>query len=149
MLDNMNIPADPQNDPLSEPPPHPDLKTAKKSRSKFPPASQDNAERGAKAAHMLGLSPAMELVKNMKDLENLVRNMSKHAPALQQVFAPAIAQGRDIAAASLSNLAQGGLAQSEMGAGPPPPGMGAPAGGPPAAGGGGVGGMAPMPPPMG
>src|SRR5882672_5390867 len=112
---NLGNPASgsPKDDPLLTGPPLPDLPDAqtpaatrkgKGDKSVMPRASTEAADRATKTAHLLGLSPAMTLAKGIMDIQKIIEELAPHSPALVQVFAPAIAQARDIAAASLANM---------------------------------------------
>jgi hypothetical protein len=92
---------------------------------------------------MMGANPVKEVVEGMATIEAAIKQISKHVPAMAQLFQPVIPQMRDIGMAGLANLEQGGAGSVDMvGAGAmPPPGMPL---GPPAAAAGSP--IMPMPP---
>jgi hypothetical protein len=132
-------------DPLEGGPPQPKLRDAKPSVAGSIPSAMPSPS--ASAMSMIGAGPAREVVEGMATIEMMVKQISKHVPAIQTVFSPAvIEQMRTVAMAGLANLSQGGIGGVDLlGAGAtPPPGMVPPAGAAP----GGVAGpgIMPMPP---
>ena len=143
-----------KDDPLEGGPPVPRLRDAKSgggsSDSRIPSSMPKGSPGAASAAASLaGANPVREVTEAMATIEMMVKQMSKHVPAIVQVAQPFIQQMRDVGMAGLANLSQGGTGSVDMGgAGAmPPPGM-AGAGGPMAPPAGGPGGGMAGPPIM-
>lgn len=124
-------------------PPIPPLTDARKSAPKALP--RPSSDTGSRAASMMGASPTMDVMRDMMQIEKLVRQIALKIPAIQDLFAPAIAQGRDIVAGGLASLVSGGSGAPDAAAGVP----GSPLGGAAQSAMAGAGGGPPMPPGMG
>lgn len=123
-----------KDDPLEGGPPVPKLRDAKSDSSGSSggsgsriPSSMPKGSPGASAtaASLAGANPVREVTEAMATIEMMVKQMSKHVPAIVQVAQPFIQQMRDVGMAGLANLSQGGTGSVDMGgAGAmPPPGM--------------------------
>lgn len=114
-------------DILGRPPASPDLRDATKSGSGAGSPIMPKPSAGASAAAMaaVGQNPAREVVESMAEIENAIKRISKHVPAINQIAQPFIQQMRDVGMAGVANLAQGGTGSVDMmGSGAaPPPGM--------------------------
>lgn len=133
-LANMSI-TNPGNDPLSDGPPAPPARTARR-----PSAPASSNARGSMdgAAHLLGAGGAMRPIELMMNLENIIKELMQFRPDIGALFAAPIGQARDMLAGSMADIAQGGPGGiPAQDAGLPPPQMGGPA----------PGMAGPMPPP--
>lgn len=140
--------ASPEDDLLSEGPALPKLSNARPGSESAPilPAS-GSASPGMLA--MLGGQPAVEVLQGMAAIEDQIQKISKHIPSFATAANPFIIQMKDLAAAALADLAQGGTGAVSLGAdAAPPPMPGAAPAAPPMGGPmGAAGPMPPLPPP--
>ena len=142
------------DDLLEDSPPQPPSKT-RMSANTLPKGSRDSESAASGALSVMGMQPIMKVVSGMAELEKLVKDLSLVIPAISTAAAPFIAQMRDLGAAALADMAQGGTGGVDLGTGAPPPMM--PGSGPAPGMGGGMapgmmgGGEGPMmmPPPPG
>jgi hypothetical protein len=132
------------NDPLAKGPPLPALPDAKRAKGRQSgPSGATGMDLSSIASSLIG-GPTQIVMSGMMQIEKIVKQLAQISPEIAQVFAPAIEQARDIAAASLGNISQGSSGALTQDVGAPAPAAIGPAG----QAGPGAGGMSPMPMPM-
>lgn len=136
----------PSDDPLSSSPPAPNARSAKRSSSPAMPKLNTGSADGI--AHLLGGGGGGTIAAVMGDvmeIDKRIRSLAQVRPDIAQLFAPVLAQARDMLAGSMADLAQGGTGMPGQDTIPPPAAAAGGMGGP-GAGSGGPGGMMPPPP---
>lgn len=115
---------DPKDDPLSDGPPRPAMRTATAQPSGFPTPSGGPAgnDGGTRALSVMGASPVIVVMNGMMTIEQQVMAISRVRPDIGQLFAPVIEQARNLLAGSLADLASGGTGMPRQDINNPPPG---------------------------